>query len=304
MENTFSLSTCWNISRYINADLFVKEIHSAGFHKVELNYGVTKSILNEIMPYIDRGELEVTSLHNFCPASEIDSSNITLSSTNEQRRQSALEFTKQTINLAHNLGTKVVVVHMGEVEGISWKDRDIRNLYNQDMQRLPNYAHEISMLIEMRKQERMPYVLSCEKSLLELSEFICKNGYDIKLGLENRYFYYEIPVEDEYDIWFKKFKGLPLALWYDIGHGEVLEHLSLEKSRNLLNKYKEHLVGIHIHDTDGLSDHHAPGMKKTNFNFLNDYLKMNIIKVVELKSYVPVSDVIWSTHYLEQMMLE
>ena len=305
MGYEFSLSTSWNISRYLNAEEYIRELEEMGFNKIEVNYEVSQKFVRDIMPYVERGRLEVTSVHNICPSPEgysnVDST-LLLSSTKEEIRKITVSLTKNTLDIAHRFDAKAVVLHTGEVDGIVHYSDMLRDMFGKGEDRIPKFDEIRNEIIQERRNRKLSNIQACEKSIYELSDYIYKKGYDIKLGLENRDRYHQIPILEEYEEWFNKFKEYPIGLWYDIGHGEIHKNIFLESCITMLERYKEHLLGFHIHDTDGIYDHYAPGMKKTRFEAIKEYINLNVIRVLELKPYVTKADVTRGVVFLKKSL--
>lgn len=305
MRHQFSLSTSWNISRYENIEDFLRELEDMDFDKIEVNYEVSQRFVDDIAPYVERGRVKVTSVHNICPTPKgyknLDST-LALSHTNEETRKFAVSLSKNTLDIAHRFNAKAVVLHTGEVGGIFQLNDALRDMLSKGEARTVRFSEIRNKIIQERKERSLPYIMAAEKSICELSDYICEKGYDVKLGLENRDRYHQIPVREEYDLWFDKLKQYPIGLWYDIGHGEVHNNILSESCIPLLEKYKERLLGFHIHDTDGINDHYAPGMKKTRFELLKDYLNLEVIKVLELKPFVSKQDVCNGVEFLKKKL--
>jgi sugar phosphate isomerase/epimerase len=305
MEYGLSLSTSWNISRYINAEDYIRELEEIGFSRIEVNYQVTQKFVDDITPYVENGRLEVTSVHNICPQPQGYKSadlELPLSSIDEEIRRKAVEYTIETVNLAHRFGAMAVVIHIGQVDGLMEYNDRLRDLFRRGLYGSPDFIDTRKKIIKDRKSLKQGNIEACEKSLYELSDYIFKKGYDVKLGLENRDKYDQIPVMEEYEIWFEKFKDCPIGLWYDIGHGEVHRNVLDESCICILEKYKDKLLGFHIHDTDGISDHHAPGMKKTNFELYRDYINLDVCRVLELKPFVLKEEILEGVRVLKEKM--
>jgi sugar phosphate isomerase/epimerase len=305
MGHEFSLSTSWNISRYSNAEDYIRELDEMGFNKIEVNYEVSQKFVKDIMPYVEGGRLEVTSVHNICPAPEgyrnVDST-LPLSSTNEEIRKLTVSLSKNTLDIAHSFNARVVVLHTGEVDGIVQFNDTLRDMFSRGEEKTLKFAEIRNEIIKERRDRKSPNVNACENSIYELSDYIYKKGYNIKLGLENRDRYHQIPIMEEYELWFDKLKQYPIGLWYDIGHGEVHRNVFLESCVPILERYKDRILGFHIHDTDGIYDHYAPGMKKTRFELLKKYLNLDVIKVLELKPYVSKQDVNKGVVFLKEKL--
>ena len=45
----------------------LREIQGLGFARAELSHGIRISLLPGIMEAVDAGEMQISSLHNFCP---------------------------------------------------------------------------------------------------------------------------------------------------------------------------------------------------------------------------------------------
>jgi sugar phosphate isomerase/epimerase len=107
------------------------------------------------------------------------------------------------------------------------------------------------------------------------------------LGIENRYHYCELPTLGDFEIIFARFNGGPVGYWHDTGHAHVNESLTLIPPDSLLKAYSNQLIGIHLHDAFGLDDHLVPGTGQINFQRIKPFLKIDTLKVLELKSGTP-----------------
>jgi len=103
------------------------------------------------------------------------------------------------------------------------------------------------------------------------------------LGLENRAHYHELPGRDDFEPLLAEFSGGPLGYWHDTGHAHLAERLTIMRPGFLLEKYADHLVGVHLHDAAGLEDHLPPGIGEIDFGALKPHIKPGIPVVIELK---------------------
>ncbi|MBW2138526.1 MAG: TIM barrel protein [Deltaproteobacteria bacterium] len=87
----------------------------------------------------------------------------------------------------------------------------------------------------------------------------------IGLGIENRYYYYELPTLDNLRTIFEEFEGSPIGYWHDTGHAHANEVLGIIRRGELLEAYGGRLLGIHVHDARGLEDHLVPGAGEIDF---------------------------------------
>ncbi len=112
----FSFSTSWNWRNSPVGRTIIEEIVDLGFRKVELNYQISEEALATIRPMVERGEIEVPSLHNVFPKvpdSRFDTDSRLLGYADPELRKRAVELTVGTVRMASELGARVVVVHPG-----------------------------------------------------------------------------------------------------------------------------------------------------------------------------------------------
>src|SRR5947207_4631658 len=115
-----SFSTCWNSGRHSDGGKMLREIKDLGFDRIELGHGIRISLLPGIQKMFDAGEVQFSSLHNFCPLPvEIMHASpdcYKFSSPHSKERERANKQTFQTIDFAARLGAPFVVLHCGEVK--------------------------------------------------------------------------------------------------------------------------------------------------------------------------------------------
>jgi sugar phosphate isomerase/epimerase len=132
----------------------------------------------------------------------------------------------------------------------------------------------------IRKSSRQKHLDAVLKGLEKLNRVAERNG--VLLGIENRYHFHEIPDFEEIGLILNKFDGANLGYWHDIGHARVQENLGILRRHQLLDAYSENVVGMHIHDVRGLSDHLAPGQGDIDWQEFRPYLKESIPKILEI----------------------
>ena len=117
----YSLSTSWNYWRAKSGREIIDECLSVGLDKVELNFSLPLHLFHEIKEIVQKGTVQVTSLHNYCPLPMTECPDRTpdmfsLCATDEKERNKAVEYTKKTMEAAVSLGAQAVVLHMGRVK--------------------------------------------------------------------------------------------------------------------------------------------------------------------------------------------
>lgn len=124
------------------------------------------------------------------------------------------------------------------------------------------------------------------------------------IGVENRYRYNQIPFDSEFDRLFKEFSGGQLRYWHDVGHAEIFSRLRiLDHEKDFLQKYKEHLIGMHIHDVEGSRDHLAPGAGDTDMQKLRPYLQPDTLRILEVHKAAIREEIIRGIDYLRALSI-
>jgi sugar phosphate isomerase/epimerase len=304
-----ALSTMWS-QRYNHMDRFVQDVQEFRFTQVELNSIITPEKLDELLKL----GIEVSSIHCPCPVTTsrlgIAAASLQLSSLDEAERREALRCARATIELASQVRAKAVVVHAGKVEIDSHLEDRLHQLYDychcepfaschsEGEKRPKNLAQgklreAISkefgtmrqQLIQQRASHARPYFEAARRSLIDLADFA--QGRDVKLGIETRFHFCEIPRPEEMDQLLQELPSDLVGYWHDVGHAEVNSRLGFAPHRVWFEKFKSRLIGVHIHDVRGIRDHCAPGTGDLDWDFIAQNLPPSIIKVCEIGEWNP-----------------
>ena len=301
-----ALSTSWNYSNHNNGAQLLNEIKNLGFEDVELNFGLTASIVDEIISIAQRGEIKVLSVHNYCPIpqgltqQEALPDCYAMSSLSEEERRAAVKFTKETIDTACRLNAKAVVLHCGRVE-IPDRTKDLITCYNSGMKNNSSRYNELKeVMVRERAQNIKPYFENTLKSLEELNRYA--ESKNIYLGVENRYYYCEIPSLEEIGLILDTFKGSRLCYWHDSGHAQLMENLGFTKHKDYLESYGKSLFGIHLHDIIGARDHQAPKKGTLDFRMFTPFITKDTLKVMEVHRQAGAEDLTQGKLYLESLL--
>ena len=299
--SAFSLSTSWNAHRHDNGYDIVDEIKRIGFDTIELSFALTENIVNDIVALKDASKINISSAHNMCPLpeeierDEASPDYYSLAATDEAERGLAVSIVKNTISCANRLGARAVVLHTGRVQ-IKDRTRDLAALAG-DKVRSENLRRG---MIEERSAKKDGYLDNVIKSLAETIPYA--KEMKVSLGIENRYYYREIPIIDELGEMFKVFKPGDLYYWHDAGHAEVFERLGLVRHKDLLERFQDRLLGLHLHDIIGANkDHNAPGSGEFDFRMLKPYVRPETIKVIEAHHPATAGEIRKSVEYLSKI---
>ncbi len=104
----------------------------------------------------------------------------------------------------------------------------------------------------------------------------------IRLGLENRYHYFDIPTQEEMSALLALAEPDQIGFIYDVGHAMVMDRLGFFPHEVWLKRFSRRIFGSHLHDVVGLSDHRAPGLGEVDFRMVAGYLPKDSFRTVEV----------------------
>jgi sugar phosphate isomerase/epimerase len=282
MASTIALSTMWAIGQFPSlADFFTmgKEL---GFARFELNHAVDSAMLAGLSP-----NGEITSIHEPCPADistrELKRRNWLISALDEQDRQMGMLATQRSISLAHELGVRAVIVHPGQVDIAPALEATLIALYRAGQSDQPEYAQARERLVAARAAQAAANMRSVRRSLAELAEYATRRG--VRLGLENRFHYHEIPLPDELNELLGLGLGETVGYWHDVGHAQVFEHLGFDRHEEWLRRFADRMIGVHLHDVVGVTDHLAAGRGQVDWGMVARYLPASALRTCEFQPF-------------------
>ena len=280
MSLEVSLSTMWAKGRFSHMAEFAAKLRELGFTHVEPNRLVSPRMLAELL----KTGVPISSIHSPCPtvlsSQGMDVDRLSLSSLDVSERMEAVSFARKTIDLAANVNARAIVLHMGEAPiDLSLQDR-LHKLHDAGHAQTEKYGQIKERLVRQRASLARPYVDAAKKSLQELSKYTRQKG--IMLGLETRFHFGEIPNTDEMAELLGEVSQGVAGYWHDTGHAEVQQELGFFSHEEWLSRFRDRIVGIHLHDIRGISDHHAPGKGNMNWEMIAKYLSRGVVKVCEI----------------------
>ena len=288
------LSTAWLSEMAQDVEQWLAMLQELGVTCLELEYRVPEGFFAKLKPRLQEQDVRVLSVHNFFPFPDeytcLSPSGdlFLLSSLDREEREKAVRQTRKTIQAAHDLGCSAVVLHLGKVEMDSRFSEFCRFFEYQEIGSAKMQEFLADIESERKKKHRRFLDAVCFSLDALAREAERRN---VRLGVENRYYFHEIPNLEELGIILERFRGAPLLHWHDVGHGFVQEQLGMQLHKELLEKYGERLLGVHLHDAEGYADHQALGSGKVDFGWLKQYVRKEAIKIVEVHPHVEAEDV-------------
>jgi HAD superfamily hydrolase (TIGR01549 family) len=277
-----SLSTMWAINTFPRLTDFFEFARRAGFARIELNHKVTSAMLEGI----ELHNFQVSSIHEPCPADisvdELKRRDWLISSTDENHRREGVKSVRRSIDLASQLGASVVVVHAGHVCPESGLEKRLRALLAAGEGDSDEYRKIQRQMIETRAEGAEAAFASVRKSILELLAYAESSG--VRLGIENRYHFLEIPSPNELESLLSLAGPERIGFLYDVGHAEVLDHLGFYPHEEWLQRFASRITGTHLHDVRGTKDHFAPGLGDVNFDMVTAYLPDSAFRTCEFQN--------------------
>ena len=275
-----SLSTMWSADQEMPFSETFALARKLGFTGFEFSNKVTPRLYQEW----DRNKYYVSTLHDPCPSefgyTELKIQDVSLSSLDESHRVKAVDNLKRSIDLAVRLGSRSVVVHCGSIHCDHSRDTIIREWYLQGKAGTPEYIQIQQDYIADRDQHKQPHLNQVLRSLEEMINFA--RGSGIFIGLENRNRYHDLPLPDEMETFLQLCDEPWFGFQYDAGHAHNLEALGMVGKGEWLRRFHHRLIGMHLHDVDGLQDHLAPGMGEVDYSSLAPYLGDGILRTLEV----------------------
>ncbi|MBQ6804962.1 MAG: TIM barrel protein [Clostridia bacterium] len=292
-----SISTMWNFRRASCGEELLDQLLALGFSRVELNYQVKREWIDGIEKYVRDGLVKISSVHNVFPKTgdqRFDTDSPMLGYLDESLRRQAVELSKESIEWAMRLGAGAVVYHPTEAPLLpSQYDVPLKKMIAAHQTDTPAFKALQGDMMAARKTA--PFLSQMLKSIHELCDFVVKQGYDVRLGMENRAMCHQIPTYPEFDLIAREFSGGPVGIWLDTGHGIMMQEMGLQ-ALPLSEAAAAMIVGMHIHDAvDGL-DHYAPcTLPGDVLAPFREYIEKCPIRVLELSGRLSEKEILTGT---------
>jgi sugar phosphate isomerase/epimerase len=237
----------------------LREIVDLGFDRIELGHGVRISLMPGIQKMFESGKVKFSSLHNFCPLPvevlHASPDCYQFSSPNVNERERAVKHTFQTIDFAERLDAPFVVMHLGEVPMRPVTD-DLIKLARKGELLSRNYVEKKIRAVEKREAKVPPYLGQVKDCLKRIVEYAA--GKKVKLGIEGRRGYEEIPSEREFPALLDELSSPQVGYWHDFGHIQIKENLAFLDHADWLRQIGPRAFGCHVQDCIWPAQDHQP----------------------------------------------
>ncbi len=237
----------------------IQEILDLGFDRVELGHGVRLSLMEGVQRMFDKGKVQFSSLHNFCPLPiEITRASpdcYQFSSPDQRERDRAVRQTFQTIDFAARLGAPNVVLHLGRVPIEDYTEKLVK-MAQVGMHLSRGYVKTKLEAVRKREGNIGRHLERSKECLKRIVEHATERG--VRLGIESRHSWEEIPNEQEMLDLLDEFAVPQVGYWHDFGHVQVKHNLGFLDHVEWMEQVADRLIGCHLHDTQWPGRDHMP----------------------------------------------
>lgn len=337
----YGFSTCWNIRRTQDVRAALEEIRALGFDAIELN-GLSDVQCEEFLQALDGfNAFKIVSIHNPCPKPKEERNRpifndnyfreaIDLTSKDPLLREKSILLTQKTIDFAQAIAAQVVIIHLGIAE-VGYVPGQMRRWVIEHGLGTEAYFAQINPLLEKRRGKKENFWPELIDSLQRLDKYASAKG--IKLGIENRSVFLQVPNLEELKFIFNQFGPQSnLGYWHDIGHAQLQDYLLIQSHQGLLQALKDRLLGIHIHDaainpinpvqeidimalgheeyvnylesgrlSPMVKDHLAPSFGQVDYVMIKKYLRRETLRVMELRPSVSRDNILKGVNFLQSI---
>ena len=278
-----SFSTMWAVRNFSSLNDFFLAARRLGFAKIELNHQIN----SEMLERVDLKQVQFSSVHEPCPADisaeVLKQRDWLISSTDEKCRREGVKAIERSIDLAAKVGARTIVIHAGHISADRTIENQMRALFKAGRVHSDEYQILKDRLIKYREERINPGLTAVRNSLIELLDYA--SPYNIVLGLENRYHYLEFPGPDDLEVLLDLACPERLGVIYDVGHAQTFDRLEFYPHIAWLERFASRIIGVHLHDVAGITDHLAPGLGEVDFDVVAAYLPENAFRTCEIQTF-------------------
>lgn len=267
----------------------LREIRDLGFEYAELSHGIRLTLVPGILEAVEKGEIKISSLHNFCPlpmgVTQAAPNLYEFSAEDPRDRDLAIKHTQKTLDFATRVKARTVVLHLGSIEMKDYTGK-LAGLLEQNAQNSKKFQTLQADALSAREDKKGKFFARTKETLQKI--LVEAESRGLTLGCENRQALEELPLDGDFEEFLGEFQSPALAYWHDTGHAQIKENLGVIEHIRFLQALAPRLAGFHIHDVIfPARDHVAPGAGTIDFASLKPFVKPQHIKVFELSPSSP-----------------
>ncbi len=296
-----TLSTKWSHERMIPLPDLAPILYDLELDGIELNHAVRSADLTGF----DLGSLPIRSIHEPCPA-DVSTAVLArrdwqISATDAWNRRQGVRMMMRSIDLAHQLGARHVVVHPGNAGLPGLDEKELRRLYKAGERESSGYQAVHDAMIENRKAVQAERLSAAVISLRELLEYA--RPLHIRLGLENRFHVMDIPSPDEMETLLDLAEPEFLGVQFDVGHAQTLDALGFYPFMEWIDRFAHRIIGLHLHDVRGVDDHFAPGLGEVDYEKFAHRIPAAAYRTLEVSGFNSMQDITSGLHLFDKIGL-
>ncbi|MBI5638212.1 MAG: TIM barrel protein [Nitrospinae bacterium] len=295
-----AISTCWRSEELTDPPALIAAMKETGMNALELEFRVGAPLFEAIEKNREAWGIRVSSLHAVCPSAPgrgKGAEEFLISDLDDEQRKRGVRDVIETLRRAAGIGAGAVVLHCGAIsEELNAHKTMMRFCDEGKLDGPEAEAAREALLVKRVAAARRPFAQTL-KSLDAINGAAVKAG--VKVGLENRYYFGEFPLFEEFGVIFNMFDGGNLHYWHDTGHAHTLQTLFGIPHRKMLETFGSRLVGMHLHDVvNGYTDHNEPGCGAVDWDMVKGFLKPDTIRVMEINRRIPLDRALQGAAFL------
>lgn len=311
LKPTLSLSSCWLSHRHTDGFAMVQEMVALGFGHIELSHGIRISLVPGVLKAVQDGLAQVSSVHNFCPLPTgitAAAPNLFMPSAADARERDQWQrHTKRTIDFAAQVGASVVVLHLGQAEFLWFNPgrklaAHARKHPGADPAKDESYRAVADAALARMRKKMGPF---WERTVAGIESILAHAaGRGVKLGIENREKFEELPLDADLPEYLKSM-SVPGAAgyWHDTGHAHIKQQMGLVDHAAQLEANAATTLGFHLHDTDDSGRDHQPlGKGGIDFEMVSRFWRPEHLLTLEFSPRLTPEEIVASRERVEALV--
>jgi sugar phosphate isomerase/epimerase len=289
----------------------LKEMADLGFGRVELSHGIRITLVPGILKAVEEGVVTVGSTHNFCPLPmgvlHAAPNIFQPSASDEREREQWVRQTKRSIDFATQVGSGVLVCHLGSVHYLWLRPDRKMEAYRKAHPEAPASGDKAYAALKERalaniRKRMAPAWEKTRDSIKRVLDYAAQRK--IRLGFENRESFEELPLDADFpDLLASLPPPAPVGYWHDTGHAHLKERAGLINHRQQLEANAGRLIGFHLHDVSAEGrDHQEIGSGTIDFEMVSAFWRPEHRFIIELNPRVSVEGVLASKTRVEALL--